>query len=125
MKNWGELSPVEKVLELCKRRSVAPSKVEKDLGFGNGYLNPKKVDDIKYKRLERILQYLGASWVEFFTGEEKPATNDGDGQERNGKHELVNNLFDQLSFENQIEVVNELRSRLHRQEVLDGHQESE
>ena len=124
MKNWSDLTPVEKVLELCKRRSVAPSKVEKDLNFGNGYLNPKKVDDIKYTRLERILNYLGASWSEFFTGEEKPATR-GDGKAESEKYELINGLFDKLTFENQIEAVNELRSRLQRQEAQDTQEESE
>lgn len=95
MENWNELSPVEKVLKLCEKKSVAPSKVEKDLNFGNGYLNPKKVQDIKYKRLELILQYLGVSWGEFFTGIEKPVTG-GDGQIDNEKRELVNSLFKKL-----------------------------
>lgn len=124
MKNWSDLTPVEKVLELCKRRSVAPSKVEKDLGFGNGYLNPKKVDDIKFKRLEIILNYLGVDWIEFFTGEEKPAT-DGDGQNDDEKHKLVNSLFDQLPFEDQVEAINKLRSLAQRQEAQDNLQESD
>ena len=40
--------------------------MEKDLGFGNGYLNPKKVNDIKMGRLFAILDYLGVSRAEFF-----------------------------------------------------------
>jgi len=122
MENWNELSPVEKVLKLCEKKSVAPSKVEKDLNFGNGYLNPKKVQDIKYKRLELILQYLGVSWGEFFTGIEKPATG-GDGQIDNEKRELVNSLFDRLTFEKQVEAINWLRNQAQSQEAQDAHQE--
>ena len=92
MKEWESLSPVEKVLKLCEKKSVAPSKVEKDLGFGNGYLNPKKVKDIKLMRLEAILDYLGFGWYEFMTGEEKPAT-DGDGQIDKEKRDLVTSMF--------------------------------
>lgn len=45
MKNWPDLTPVEKVLELCKRRSVAPSKVEKDLGFDSHHpLHTKRAE---------------------------------------------------------------------------------
>lgn len=122
MSEWNELTPVEKVLKLCEKKSIAPSKVEKNLGFGNGYLNPKKVQDIKFKRLERILEYLGLGWEEFFTGKEKPATN-GDGEIDNEKRELVNSLFDRLTFEQQVEAVNWLRNQAQSQEARDGHQE--
>ena len=122
MEEWKSLSPVEKVLKLCEKKSVAPSKVEKDLGFGNGYLNPKKVKDIKLMRLEAILDYLGFGWYEFFTGEENPAT-DGDGQIDKEKRELVNGLFDRLTFEQQVEAVNWLRNQVQSQEGQDDRQE--
>lgn len=122
MNEWEELTPVEKVLKLCEKKSIAPSKVEKDLGFGNGYLNPKKVKDIKLLRLEAILDYLGFGWYEFLTGEEKLAT-DGDELIDNEKRELVNSLFDRLTFEQQVEAVNWLRSQAQSQEARDGHQE--
>lgn len=57
---------VERIVEICKQKNIAVSKVEKDLGFGNGYLNPKKVSSIKTDRLIRILNYLGVSFEEFF-----------------------------------------------------------
>lgn len=123
MEEWKSLSPVEKVLKLCEKKSVAPSKVEKDLGFGNGYLNPKKVKDIKLMRLEAILDYLGCGWYEFMTGEEKPAT-DGDGQIDKEKRDLVNSLFDRLTFEQQVEAINWLRNQAQSQEAQDVSQES-
>lgn len=38
---------IDKIREICEQKNISVSKMEKDLGFGNGYLNPKKVNDIK------------------------------------------------------------------------------
>lgn len=34
---------VEYIRNLCKERKIPISKLEKECGFANGYLNPKKV----------------------------------------------------------------------------------
>ena len=57
---------IDKIREICEQKNISVSKMEKDLGFGNGYLNPKKVNDIKMGRLFAILDYLGVSRAEFF-----------------------------------------------------------
>ena len=57
---------VQRIVDLCKERDIRVSQLEKDLGFGNGYLNPKKVDDIKTGRLMKILDYIQISPEEFF-----------------------------------------------------------
>lgn len=57
---------VERIRRYCKEKGVAVSVLEKDLGFGNGYLNPKKIDDVNTDRLLKILDYLGVSAEEFF-----------------------------------------------------------
>ena len=56
---------IERIKEICKQKKIPVSKLEKDLGYGNGYLNPKKVSDIKASRLLEILDYLEISWEEF------------------------------------------------------------
>lgn len=33
---------IDYVRLLCKERNISISKLERDLGFSNGYLNPKK-----------------------------------------------------------------------------------
>ena len=43
-------TPVERVRELCESHGIAVSRLEKDLGFGNGYLNPKKIKKVDYDR---------------------------------------------------------------------------
>ena len=56
---------VQRIRQLCAGRNISVSKMEKDLGFGNGYLNPKKVSTIKLDRLLKILDYMGISYLEF------------------------------------------------------------
>lgn len=50
---------VEFVREECKKRGISVAQLEKDLGFSNGYLNPKKLHEIPYKRAKMISVYLG------------------------------------------------------------------
>lgn len=71
---------VEYVRSLCEQRNIPISKLEKDCGFGNGYLNPKKVKRISYDRAVIIGEYLGLSPEEILTGgqKEKTATLSGD-----------------------------------------------
>lgn len=45
---------VERVRLLCKEKGIAISKMEKDLGYGNGYFNPKKLRAIPSSRLKEI-----------------------------------------------------------------------
>lgn len=79
MDNSLEKSTVERIIEICKEKKIPISKLEKDLGYGNGYLNPKKIKDVKSNRLFEILDYLNMPQEEFF-GKEKPATISGDGK---------------------------------------------
>lgn len=49
---------VQYVRDLCKERNIAISQLEKDCGFSNGYLNPKKMSKISYERAVIIAEYL-------------------------------------------------------------------
>ena len=61
---------VEYVRELCKQRKIAVSVLEKDCGFANGYLNPKKMAKLPYDRAVVIANYLGVTVDLILTGEE-------------------------------------------------------
>ena len=61
------MTGVEYVRDLCKKKGIAISKLEKDLGFSNGYLNPKKMDYIPYDRAILIYKYLGGD-LKLMTG---------------------------------------------------------
>lgn len=49
---------IDYVRLLCKERNVSISKLERDLGFSNGYLNPKKLKKVPYDRAVMIADYL-------------------------------------------------------------------
>jgi SOS-response transcriptional repressor LexA len=57
---------VERIRDICQKLDVPISRLEQDLGFGNGFLNPKKISDLKVSRLLKILNYLGISVADFF-----------------------------------------------------------
>lgn len=63
------MSEAERIRQICASKGIRISKLEKDLGFGNGYINPKKVTHISHERLLKIAEYLNVS-VGDITGEE-------------------------------------------------------
>ena len=72
---------VEYVRQLCKKKSIAISVLEKACGFANGYLNPKKMSKLPYDRALDIANYLHVSVEEVLTGKEagNAPTNSGKG----------------------------------------------
>lgn len=59
---------VEYVRKICKDKKIAISKLEKDCGFSNGYLNPKKVSKIPYDRATLIAEYLNIDVKDILDG---------------------------------------------------------
>ena len=52
------MTGVEYVRSICKEKKIPISKLERDLGYGNGYLNPKKNTGIDFERAREIAEYL-------------------------------------------------------------------
>ena len=52
------MNSVDRVLEICKERKIAISKIEKELGFGNGYIRGLKNKKLPDDRLSAIAKYL-------------------------------------------------------------------
>lgn len=69
---------VQLVRDICKQKSIPIAKLEKDCGFANGYLNPKKQTKLPYDRAIVIAEYLDVSPDYILTGEQKntPAESD-------------------------------------------------
>ncbi len=63
-------SSVELVRRLCKDQGIPVCQLEKDLGFSNGYLNPKKMSKLPYDRAVQIAEYLDAPVELILTGQE-------------------------------------------------------
>lgn len=59
---------VQFVRDICQQRKIPVSQLEKDCGFSNGYLNPKKMTKIPFDRAQIIAAYLGISVTTILTG---------------------------------------------------------
>lgn len=97
---------VQYVRDICKQRKIPISQLEKDCGFSNGYLNPKKMSKIPYDRAQVIAEYLGISVNLIMSGEETekaPAkSGERDGSEimfalsRGGEKEITDEMFEEV-----------------------------
>ena len=66
------MNVTEKILSLCKEKRIAISKLEKDLGFSNGYVGRLKKGNMPYDRVVAVSEYLGVS-LAYLLGDDEPA----------------------------------------------------
>lgn len=62
------MTSVEIVKNICKERKIPISKLEKDLGFSNGYISQLKKGVFPADRLKKIADYLDTSIEYLMTG---------------------------------------------------------
>lgn len=65
------MNSVERVRKICKERNIPISKLEKDLGYSNGYIGQLRKGVFPSDRLADIAEYLNLSVSYLMTGEEK------------------------------------------------------
>ena len=58
---------VEILFALCKQRKISVHKVEKDLGYGNGYFRSLKKKEMPAQRAREVSNYFGVT-VEYLMG---------------------------------------------------------
>lgn len=61
------MNSVELVKEICKKRGIPISKLERDCDFANGYIRRLKEGKFPSDRLQKIASYLNVS-VEYLLG---------------------------------------------------------
>lgn len=64
------MNSVERVKRICKDRKIPISKLERDLGFSNGYISQLRKGVFPADRLKLIAEYLNVSSDYLLTGEE-------------------------------------------------------
>ncbi|MEG0830664.1 MAG: helix-turn-helix transcriptional regulator [Anaerovoracaceae bacterium] len=64
------MSTYDIVIDLCKTRGIAPTALEKELGFSNGSIGKMKKNNTSAKRLQIIADYFGVSLEYMLTGKE-------------------------------------------------------
>lgn len=67
------MTPSERIKTICKDKGIPVSRMERDLGFANGYIGQLKKTDIPYERMIKISEYLGVTPQYILTGEEVDA----------------------------------------------------
>lgn len=72
------MNSVERVKRICKERKIAISKLEKDLGYANGYIGQLRKGVFPDDRLAEIAAYLSVSTTFLMTGTEKAPTVSGE-----------------------------------------------
>lgn len=120
-------NPLEKILEICKQKNIPISRVEKDLGFGNGSLNPEKASDLKSLRLFKILNYLGVSFEEFYGLPIAPLKEEIPDTYSDEDDEVINYIIKVLKglpIEYKIRAANEVQSLQSELQAQDASQES-
>ena len=65
------MNSVERVKAICKERKIPISKMERDLGYANGYIGQLKKGVFPADRLQNISEYLGVSTEYLLNGEEQ------------------------------------------------------
>ena len=64
------MNSVERVKSICKERKIPISKLERDLGYSNGYIGQLRKGVFPTDRLVDIANYLNVSTTYLLTGEE-------------------------------------------------------
>lgn len=67
------MDSVERVKRICKERKIPISRLEKDLGFSNGYIGQLRKGTFPMDRALAIAEYLDLSLEYLLTGETKNA----------------------------------------------------
>lgn len=65
------MTAVEYVRWLCKQKGIPISKMETDLGYGNGYFNPKKLKRLTIEKAIDIADYLECDVFELLEEEDQ------------------------------------------------------
>lgn len=69
------MNSVERVKHLCKSKKIPISKLERDLGFSNGYVGQLRKGVFPADRLSKIASYLNVTPDYLMTGEKTTPTN--------------------------------------------------
>ena len=64
------MNSVERVKAICKEKRIPIYKLERDLGYANGYISQLKKGTFPADRLHEIADYIGVSVDYLLTGEE-------------------------------------------------------
>lgn len=86
------MNSVERTKQICKERKIPISKLERDLGYSNGYIGQLRKGVFPADRLAEIANYLSVSATYLMTGEEKKESELSARNERDIERDLKETL---------------------------------
>ena len=105
------MNSVEKVKAICKEKKIPISKLERDLGFGNGYVGQLKKGAFPDDRLLAIASYLNVTTDYLMGSEQKEKSPTPEGAELSeNKKKLIEKIC--LMDEKTIDVLNSIADQV-------------
>lgn len=90
------MNSVERVKQICKERKIPISKLEKDLGFSNGYISQLRKGTFPTDRIAKISEYLKVSIDYLMTGEEQLSKSELTARDERDITKDLNNIMKKL-----------------------------
>lgn len=90
------MNSVERVKQICKERKIPISKLEKDLGFSNGYISQLRKGTFPTDRIAKISEYLKVSIDYLMTGEEESNKSELTARDERDITKDLNNIMKKL-----------------------------
>ena len=91
----------ERILELCRRKGIAVSRLEIELDFSRASISKWTVSLPRCDKLKAVADYFGVSMEYLMTGEER------DGLSENER--MIISLFNSLDSERQLRIIGSMR----------------
>jgi len=124
------MTSVEKVLNVLKERHIAVSRMERDLGFSNGYIRQLKKGTMPIERLASVASYLDMSINDLMSDGNVPllemkeaATPKDDGL--SDKELLLLSIFNSLPEDRQWAILRQAQAEAQNQPNPVGHPKAE
>ena len=105
------MNSVEIVKALCKERKVPISKLEKTLGFGNGYVSQLKKGTFPSDRLSLIAEYFNVS-VDYLLGNEEKTS-----PAKSPEDETLEELLERLKNRKEMRMLFKLADNATKEDV--------
>ena len=64
------MNTIERIKQICKERNIPISRLERECGFGNGYIASKRTGMLPADRLITVSEYLKVSYGYLLSGKE-------------------------------------------------------
>ena len=102
------MTTVDRIKAILKEKNIPVSKLERDLGYSNGYIGQLKKGTLRDDRLSAIAKYLGVS-IQYLTGNQEPVDDDVEDLKKRRNDALIFALYDGADVEITDDMYDEIK----------------